>query len=73
VVFRRPRARMPAGFRLLFRGQEVTVQMEYMYLGVCAHATRGFMGAADALAASGCKAMQGSSVRSTQYARVRGG
>jgi hypothetical protein len=53
VVFRRARARMPAGFR----GQEVTVQMEYMYLGVCAHAIRGFMSAADALAASGCKAM----------------
>ena len=57
VVFRRARARVPAGFRLLFRGQEVTVQMEYTYLGVRAHATRGFAGAADALAASGCKAM----------------
>jgi sorting nexin-29 len=57
VVFRRAQAKVPSGFRLLFRGAEVPVQTEYMYLGVRVHATKGLAGASDALAASGSKAM----------------
>lgn len=57
VVFRRARVKVPSGFRLLYRGQEVTIQDEYTYLGVRVHATKGLRGAADALAASGFKAM----------------
>ena len=57
VVFRRAQAKVPSGFRLLFRGVEVSVQNEYTYLGVRVHATKGLAGASDALAASGCKAM----------------
>ena len=57
VVFRRPRARVPSGFRLLYRGCEVARQPQYKYLGVAFHETRGLAGAADALAAAGNKAM----------------
>lgn len=57
VVFRRAQAKVPSGFRLLFRGAEVPVQNEYVYLGVRMHATKGLAGASDALAVSGCKAM----------------
>jgi hypothetical protein len=57
VVFRRPRARVPGGFRLLYRGCEVARQPQYNYLGVAFHETRGLAVAADALAAAGSKAM----------------
>ena len=57
VVFRRPRARVPSGFRLVYRGCEVARQPQYNYLGVAFHETRGLAGAADALAAAGSKAM----------------
>jgi hypothetical protein len=57
VVFRRPRARVPSGFRLVYRGCEVARQPQYNYLGVAFHETRGLAVAADALAAAGSKAM----------------
>lgn len=41
----------------MYRGCEVAVQHEYIYLGVRLHDTRGLAGASDALAASGSKAM----------------
>jgi sorting nexin-29 len=57
VVFRHSRAKVPAGFRLVYRGDDLPMQNHYEYLGVHVHATRGLGGAADALAASGSKAM----------------
>ena len=57
VVFRRPRAHVPRGFRLSYRGREVARQKQYTYLGALLHETNGLSGAADALAAAGSKAM----------------
>jgi len=57
VVFRRPRTPLPSGFRLRYRGCEVALQKQYVYLGVLMHETRGLAGAADALAAAASKAM----------------
>jgi sorting nexin-29 len=57
VCFRPRRLKRPAGFRLVFRGQEIAIQSEYVYLGVRVHETRGLLGASDALAVSGNKAM----------------
>lgn len=48
---------VPAGFRLTYRGQEVSVQSTYTYLGVVLHSTKGLGGAGTSLAASGSKAM----------------
>jgi hypothetical protein len=57
VVFRRARAPVPRGFRLVYGGREVTRQQAYTYLGVVLHETRGMADAPAALAASGTRAM----------------
>lgn len=57
VVFRKPGTPVSRGFRLTYKGREVTRQPSYVYLGVVLHETRGLAGASDALAASGNKAM----------------
>ena len=57
VCFRPQHMKVPAGFRLVFRGREIALQSEYVYLGVRVHATRGLLGASDALAVAGSKAM----------------
>jgi sorting nexin-29 len=57
VVFRKHGMRAPRGFRLMYRGHEVTVQQRYVYLGVSLHETRGILGAGEALAAAGSRAM----------------
>jgi sorting nexin-29 len=57
VCFRPRHLKVPAGFRLVFRGREISLQSEYVYLGVRVHATRGLLGASDALAVAGSKAM----------------
>jgi len=57
VCFRPRGMKVPAGFRLVYQGHEIARQSEYVYLGVRVHETRGLMGASDALAVSGSKAM----------------
>jgi sorting nexin-29 len=57
VCFRQRGMKVPAGFRLVYRGREIARQSEYVYLGVRVHETRGLLGASDALAVSGSKAM----------------
>ena len=57
VIFRAPRAQVPAGLRWYFEGQEVHISEQYVDLGALHHATRGIKPACDALAASGTKAM----------------
>ena len=57
VCFRPKGLKVPAGFRLVFRGREIALQSEYVYLGVRVHETRGLLGASDALAVSGSKTM----------------
>jgi len=44
AVFRRPRTPVPSGFRLTYRGCEVALQQQYLYLGVLMHETRGLGG-----------------------------
>lgn len=57
VCFRPQGLPVPRGFRLVYRGREIALQHEYVYLGVRLHETRGLAGASDALAVSGSKAM----------------
>jgi hypothetical protein len=58
VVFRGRNAKMPQDTVLRYRGDVVPFKDWYLYLGVVLHATKGIIGAADALAASGHRAMQ---------------
>ena len=58
VVFRCRNAKLPEGVVLRYRGVAVPFKEWYKYLGVVLHSTRGLLGAADALAESGHKAMQ---------------
>jgi hypothetical protein len=57
VVFRDPRSNVSAVV-LKFRGQVVPFRDSYDYLGLVVHATKGLLGALDALAASGNRAKQ---------------
>lgn len=57
VVFREPRSRAPTDV-FTFRGQVVPLRNNYAYLGLVVHATKGMVGALDALAAAGNRAMQ---------------
>jgi hypothetical protein len=57
VVFRDPRSRVPSDV-FTFRGEVVPFQDSYNYLGLLVHATKGMLGALDALAAAGNRAMQ---------------
>jgi hypothetical protein len=57
VVFRDPRSRAPADV-FTFRGEVVPLSSSYAYLGLVVHATQGLVGALDALAATGNRAMQ---------------
>jgi Reverse transcriptase (RNA-dependent DNA polymerase) len=57
MVFRDPHAAVPSVV-LKFRGEVVPFKDMYGYLGLVVHATKGLLGAMDALAASGQRAMQ---------------
>jgi exonuclease III len=57
VVFRCRNTKVPQGVVLRYRGDVVPFKDQYLYLGVLLHATQNFMGAVDALAASGDRAM----------------
>jgi Reverse transcriptase (RNA-dependent DNA polymerase) len=58
VVFRCRNAKLPDGLVLRYRGDVVPFKEWYKYLGIVLHSTKGLVGAADALAESGHKAMQ---------------
>jgi hypothetical protein len=57
VVFRDPRSRVPSDV-FTFRGEVVPFRDSYNYLGLVVHATKGMMGALDALAAAGNRAIR---------------
>jgi hypothetical protein len=57
VVFRGPNSRIPSGVVLKYRGVVVPFKECYKCLGVVLHATKRMFVAADALAASGNRAM----------------
>ena len=59
LVLRRAGSKVPAGMKWHYNGQEVPICDTYTDLGCLYHATQGIKGAADALVASGRRAMSG--------------
>lgn len=57
IIYRSPRAKVPAGLRWYYDGKEVHVSDQYVDLGILHRATQGIKPACDALAATGSKAM----------------
>ena len=58
VVFRCSNTKIPDGVVLRYRGDVVPFKEQYLYLGVLLHSRKNMKAAADALAASGDRAMQ---------------